>query len=72
MRETRVYILCDLCLSSGKQGYLWLGGKDYVECPQCFGTGRKRGRLEIVEQVITPSRIFVVGGGKPLTRVEAR
>jgi len=47
---------CDLCAGGTKPGYLWLGGSDYVECPQCAGDRQ----MDIVEQIVTPSRIFAV------------
>lgn len=28
---------CDVCNGRGK---LWLGGADYVECPDCLATGK--------------------------------
>lgn len=57
-KEQRLTLACDLCRGSSKPGYLWLGGADYVECPQCE-TSRK---VEIVEQLYTPSRLFVSPG----------
>ena len=66
-RETQLHLTCDFCRRSEKPGYLWLGGKDYVECPQCDGDQR----MTILEQVVLPGRIFAVGG-RPLTRVEVR
>ena len=33
----RHVIRCALCCGRGK---LWLGGADYVECPDCAATGR--------------------------------
>lgn len=30
---------CDLCSKSSRKGLLWLGGGDWVECPDCGGTG---------------------------------
>lgn len=54
---------CVLCRESLKPGYLWIGGKDYLECPDCNGTGRF---LMIEERIQPPpTRVFLAG----LTRV---
>jgi hypothetical protein len=57
-RETRVTLRCDLCRDSAKPGYLWLGGSDYVECPQCFTTRK----VACVETLHTPGRLFASPG----------
>lgn len=54
---------CFLCRESLKPGYLWIGGKDYLECPDCNGTARF---LMIEERIQPPpTRVFLAG----LTRV---
>ena len=30
---------CELCAASSRKGLLWLGGGDWLECPDCGGTG---------------------------------
>lgn len=30
---------CPTCAHSLKKGWLWLRGSDYVECPNCLGSG---------------------------------
>lgn len=59
MKEQRLRLRCDFCASSGKPGHLWLGGKDYIECPQCLGAGGQIGVLELVEQFIQPGKVFI-------------
>lgn len=54
-KEQRVTLVCDMCQGSSKPGYLWLGGSDYVECPQCFTTRT----IPFVEQLIIPGKTFV-------------
>lgn len=57
-KEQRVTLVCDMCAGSSKPGYLWLGGSDYVECPQCFTTRT----IPLVEQRIIPGKTFVSRG----------
>jgi hypothetical protein len=49
--EERVKLRCDVCHGRKK---LWLGGKDYVECPNC----EERGHVELVEARLTPPTTF--------------
>lgn len=57
-KEHRLTLACDLCGRSSKPGYLWLGGSDYVECPQCGGDKK----MDIVERLIVPGLTFVSRG----------
>jgi hypothetical protein len=53
---------CPTCRHTEKgPGLLWLGGSDYVECPDCAGTGT----FVMYERRITPKRIIAVNGWKP-------
>jgi hypothetical protein len=56
-KERRLLLSCDLCRGSSKPGFLWLGGSDYVECPQCFASRT----VEVVERLVVPGKTFVVG-----------
>ena len=49
---------CPTCLHSLRRGLLWLRGKDYVECPDCGGTGT----FVMYEQLVTPGRSILVPG----------
>lgn len=49
---------CPTCLRSLRKGLLWLSGNDYVECPDCGGTGI----FVCYEQRITPGRSILVPG----------
>lgn len=49
---------CPRCQRSARRGLLWLGGKDYVECPDCGGTGT----FVIYEHRVTPPRHIAVHG----------
>ena len=33
----KFFVACDVCNGRAK---LWLGGDDYVECPDCLATGK--------------------------------
>lgn len=55
-KETRVTLRCDMCAGSLRPGLLWLGGKDYVECPQCGGDQK----MPVVERLTTPGLLFAV------------
>lgn len=56
--KTRRFVaLCDLC-SKQKPGWLWMGGNDYVRCPQCED-GLIKGRETQVDQT---RRIFLPRG----------
>jgi hypothetical protein len=52
---------CPTCRRSLRKGHLWLGGKDYLECPDCGGTGN----FVMYEQAITPPKHIAVNGLKP-------
>jgi len=51
---------CPTCCESVKKGHLWLSGNDYLECPDCGGTGI----FTFYEQRITPGRSILVPGLK--------
>ncbi len=55
-RDFKVEAQCGLCETRGR---LWLGGRDYLECPDCLGTGK----VLIVEERYTPKErtVFVPG-----------
>ena len=59
----RIELRCPTCRDAVKPGLLWLGGKDYVECPDCGGpSGGHPGVFRMWEKTITPPKVFVVGG----------
>lgn len=41
---------CPTCAGSTRKGLLWLGGDDWVECPDCQETGA----VEIIAERFTP------------------
>jgi hypothetical protein len=58
----KISIACDVC-SVRKPGFLWLGGNDWVECPQCVN-----GWVEAVEQAIKPrGKAFIAGDTRGFT-----
>lgn len=59
----RLFVRCDLC-SPRRPGLIWLGGTDWVECPQCAQTP---GKIEIVEEEVKPrGKLFLPGDTKGL------
>jgi hypothetical protein len=60
---TRTEKPCPLCLESRYRGQLWLRGNDYVECPDCKGSGT----FVVYKQMLPPppSRIFLLGEQAP-------
>lgn len=44
------------CLACKGRGVLWLGGGEYVECPECQGTGGILKRRVHTKEIITVSR----------------
>jgi hypothetical protein len=54
---------CVTCQTSTRRGLLWLGGGDYLTCPDCDGTGT----LVVYEKKVEPPRHFAVHGFKPVT-----
>jgi len=55
---------CPTCADSARKGLLWLGGKDWVECPSCGGTAI----LQLNEYRYTPKeRTVFVPGLRPHT-----
>lgn len=43
----KVEAQCTLCANSTRKGLLWLGGGDWLECPDCNGTGIEKGYAEL-------------------------
>ena len=62
----KVIFGCDVC-SKQKPGWCWLGGADYVECPNCEG----KGKIEMNEYKVRKGERLVsqagVGVHKQLT-----
>ena len=68
-RGQHLEIHCPDCRHSRKKGLLWLGGKDYVECPSCGGpSGGHPGVLYMWERAITPPKHFIMPGFAHSTR----
>jgi hypothetical protein len=62
VKAQRVTIRCDLC-SPRRPGLIWLGGADWVECPQCVD-----GKVEAVETKVEPrGRVFIAGDTRGAT-----
>jgi hypothetical protein len=58
MSYTRRYLACDVCKGRRK---LWLGGGDYVECPNCHD-----GKVEVIAERVrarTQERFVPQAGG---------
>lgn len=55
----KLRLRCPTCRHSTRPGLLWLGGKDWVECPDCEGTTW----FVMYEERIQPppSRVFLAG-----------
>jgi hypothetical protein len=51
-------VRCSLCAGSMKKGQLWMGGRDYMDCPDCEGTGIFKYHEERVQP--PPTRVFLV------------
>lgn len=60
-RGERIERWCPTCAPSSRRGLLWMGGGDYLRCPDCNGTGT----FTMYEQLKTPPRHFLVQGLKP-------
>lgn len=56
VKETHVRRSCRTCNGGRHRGLLWLGGRDYVECPDCNGTGI----FELVERLDVPTRHSII------------
>lgn len=55
----KVQSRCPTCIHSTRKGLLWLGGGDWLECPDCGGTTI----FECQEERIAPvERTISVGG----------
>lgn len=54
----RIVVPCQRCAPSLKPGHLWLGGRDYVECPDCEGAGLFKFYEE--RTAPPPARVFLV------------
>ena len=52
-------LVCGLCASSHRPGLLWIGGSDYLECPDCNGTTK----IEAVAERFTPFERLVSMAG---------
>jgi len=67
---------CPTCLRSARRGLLWLGGNEYVECPDCGGpSGGHPGVFLYYEELIVPGRSILVPGrrdGHPAVAVASR
>jgi hypothetical protein len=50
-----IKLKCDFCKNSQVKGHLWLGGGDYVICPQCDGTQE----VIMLECKVEPDKIFM-------------
>ncbi len=63
----RITTRCPTC--RGRK-LLWLGGKDYVECPDCDGTGT----FILYEEKKNPAKHILVQGlrKEPLMEVEVK
>jgi len=62
-RGEKLAIVCPTCFQSQRKGLLWLGGKDYLECPDCGGpSGKHPGVFRMWERMITPPKRFFVSG----------
>lgn len=56
-RGQKIIQRCPTCIYSLKKGHLWLGGNDYLKCPDCNGTTE----FIMFERKVTPaSRVFLV------------
>lgn len=51
---------CPTCRTSVRKGLLWLRGTDYLECPDCQGTGT----FVCYERLVVPPRSILVPGLK--------
>jgi DNA-directed RNA polymerase subunit RPC12/RpoP len=60
MPGQRIATRCPTCKNSLKKGHLWLGGGDYLECPDCGGTTI----FVMFEQRITPGKSILMPGLK--------
>jgi DNA-directed RNA polymerase subunit RPC12/RpoP len=66
-RGEKLEIVCPTCFQSQRKGLLWLGGKDYVECPDCGGPSSKHpGVFRMWEKMLAPPKVFAVNGLKPI------
>jgi hypothetical protein len=57
---------CSLC---GGRKKLWLGGKDYLECPDCDGTGIV---TYDVTKVRKTERVTFIAGSRPIRTLTNR
>jgi hypothetical protein len=44
---------CPVCRAARYPGRLWLGGREYVDCPECEGTGRLTGFIQYFGPTVT-------------------
>ncbi len=57
---------CTTCIGTSRRGLLWLGGSDYLECPDCGGTGV----MQMIAERFTPVErlVSMVGIGSLVER----
>lgn len=56
-------IPCPVCVQSTVNGRIWLGGTDWLECPQCDGSGKIERITERVQARIQERFLPLQGGG---------
>jgi len=62
-RGEKLEIVCPTCFQSQRKGLLWLGGKDYLECPDCGGpSGKHPGVFRMWEKLKVPGKAVYVSG----------
>jgi len=66
-RGQRIEQRCPTCLTSDRKhcGMLWLGGTDYMTCPDCNGTTR----FVMWEIIVVPGKSFRADGFKQMGSV---
>ena len=58
---------CPVCAGSTRKGLLWLGGGDWLECPDCGGSGV----FSLIEERFTPrTRTVLVPGCRSHVEVQ--
>ena len=58
-------VRCPTCAGSTRKGLLWLGGNDWLECPDCI-----EGQTEVIATPFTPREriVSMVGVGSHVER----
>lgn len=54
---------CQTCAGSTRKGLLWLGGGDWLECPDCGGTGVFTYDESRVQARVQDRYLPMIGGG---------